>query len=349
MTAAARTLTDQFHGPPRKAVCPVGVARDEQTHDDLSSPAFSLIIPVFGNAESLPELLSQIDRIGERLNGELEVVFVVDGSPDDSYAILQSRLANRPGRSRLIALSRNFGSFSAIRTGLIRADGHFFAVMAADLQDPPELIIQFFQTLADEEIDVVIGTRVHREDPWASRLLSACFWFMYRKVVIRDVPPGGADLFGCTSQVRNAVCSLSEVRTSLIGLLFWVGFRRKFLPYRRLPRPFGKSGWSFRRRFRYMLDSIYAFTDLPIVILTMVGLFGVLTSIVVALIVLGAWLLDWITVPGYTPIILALSFFSMLNLCGLGVIGAYVWRTYENGKDRPHSLIMSEKVFGANV
>jgi glycosyltransferase involved in cell wall biosynthesis len=309
-------------------------------------PKYSLIIPVYRNADSLPEVLVHVDRIAARLPAPLEAVFVIDGSPDASYAILRDSLPRRSGPSQLICLSRNFGSFSAIRAGLDRASGHYFAIMAADLQEPPELIIDFFRVLREEAADIAIGTRMNRDDPLMSRLLSAVFWFAYRMFVLPEIPPGGADLFACTSQVRDALCRLPEVRTSLIGLIFWVGFRRKFLPYRRLPRRHGKSAWSFRRRFRYMLDSIYSFTNLPIVLLTAIGGIGITASVAIAVAVLGAWLLGFLTnVPGYAPTVLSIGFFGALNLFGIGTVGAYVWRTYENTKGRPNSIILSEESF----
>src|SRR5437867_1130817 len=122
-------------------------------------PVNSLIIPVYNNAGSLHQLLSEIEQIAAKVQYPLEVVFVVDGSPDASYSILRDLLPNRFPFSQLICLSRNFGSFAAIRAGLACASGKYFAVMAADLQDPPETIIEFFDTLAAEPVDIVVGAR----------------------------------------------------------------------------------------------------------------------------------------------------------------------------------------------
>jgi glycosyltransferase involved in cell wall biosynthesis len=311
-----------------------------------AGPAYSLIIPVFRNADSLPDLLKQVDRIATNLPEPLETVFVIDGSPDASYAILKHALAARPSPAQLIALSRNFGSFSAIRTGMAKARGRYFAVMAADLQEPPELIDELFRALNEEEIDVVIATRLYRGDPFLSRLFSSAFWFIYRKLVLPEMPPGGADLFACSKRVRDVLCSLAELRTSLVGLIFWVGFRRKFVPYRRLPRRHGRSAWGFRRKLHYMLDSIYSFTSLPIELLTVTGAIGIAASLGISSVVLGAWLMGLINVPGYAPVILSIVFFGALNLFGSGIVGSYVFRTYENTKGRPYAIILSEEVFG---
>jgi polyisoprenyl-phosphate glycosyltransferase len=126
--------------------------------------------------------------------------------------------------------------------------------MAADLQNPLKTIIEFFSVLASEQVDIVVGARESRGDPGLSQVF---FWSVYRKFIIPDLPPGGVDIFGCNAMVRDALCRLPEISSSLIGLLFWIGFRRKFILYQRRPRPFGKSAWGFARKLRYMLDSMY--------------------------------------------------------------------------------------------
>lgn len=309
-------------------------------------PVNSLIIPVYKNAESLQQLLLEIDEIVAKLSGPLEVVFVVDGSPDASYLILKNSLPNRFRFSQLICLSRNFGSFAAIRAGLQRATGKYFAVMAADLQDPPDTIVEFLHTLTTEPVDIVVGVRDTRGDPEILKLLSNTFWSIYRKFVIPDLPPGGVDIFGCNAVVRDALCRLPEAGSSLIGLLFWLGFRRKFIAYPRRPRPFGKSAWNYGRKFRYMLDSIYAFTDFPISLLMWTGAFGIVASGIYATVIFVYWALGRVDVPGYTPIVLLVIFFGALNTFGLGIVGSYLWRTFENTKGRPQAVVLMAESFG---
>jgi hypothetical protein len=221
--------------------------------------------------------------------------------------------------------------------------------MAADLQDPPDTIIEFFSVLATEAVDVVVGARTTRDDPWLMRLSSNAYWFIYRKFVIPDLPPGGVDIFGCNVLVRDALCRLPEVGSSLIGLLFWLGFRREVIVYHRRPRPFGKSAWSFRRKLRYMFDSVYAFTDFPITALYWAGALGIVASGISSLIVFFYWVLGRIDVPGYTPIVLLVIFFGALNTLGMGILGAYLWRTFENTKGRPQSIVLTEESFGRST
>ena len=188
---------------------------------------YSLIIPVYKNEESLPSLLAVLEDMHHTLAGKLEVVIVVDGSPDHCYSILRQRLPDMPFASQLLLHSRNYGSFAAIRAGMQAANGNYFAVMAADLQEPPELALEFFRLLEADEADVAIGTRDARNDPWHSRWSSEIFWWVYRKFIIKDIPAGGVDMFGCNRQFRNELLALDESHSSLIGLLFWLGFRRK--------------------------------------------------------------------------------------------------------------------------
>jgi polyisoprenyl-phosphate glycosyltransferase len=305
----------------------------------------SIIIPVFRNAETLPQVLERLDGLVERLSDPLEVVFVIDGSPDDSWTILQSRLAGRRFSTQLIAHSRNFGSFAAIRTGLAAATGKYFAVMAADLQEPPELVLEFFAALREGRCDVALGTRTARSDGFLADLASKLFWGAYRFFVDRAMPAGGVDMFGGNEKVRSALLTLRESNSTLVGLLMWIGFRRLVVPYRRLARPHGRSAWTFARKLRYMEDSFYAFSDIPMRLLTFGGAFGIVATIVLSFVVIIARLVGDIDVPGYAATVLIVMFFSALNLFCLGVIGGYVWRTFENSKARPHALTLAHERF----
>jgi glycosyltransferase involved in cell wall biosynthesis len=304
----------------------------------------SLIIPVYKNAENIPLLLAALKEL-DRQVAHLEVVFVVDGSPDSSASLLTQLLPTSGLTAQLLLLSRNFGSFAAIRGGLQAARGERFAVMAADLQEPPELLTIFFKALESEPVDIVIATRELRADPWLSRLASSTFWKLYKKFVAPEMPEGGVDVFACNLTFRNHLLLLDESHSSLVALLFWMGFRRKVVSYTRLAREHGKSAWTFKKKYIYFKDSIFSFTDLPIKLLTWVGTLGILFSVIMALTVLLGRLMGWVIVPGYSATVLTIIFFGALNLFGLGIIGTYTWRTYENTKRRPSALVMSHVDF----
>lgn len=312
----------------------------------MSAPLNSLVVPVYRNASSIRALVERIERLQHELEGGLETIFVIDGSPDDSSERLREALAETRLRARVIEHSRNFGSFAAIRTGMSHARGRWIAVMAADLQEPPELVVTFLRRLASGEVDVVAGERTSRADRGDSA--SRIYWRLYRRFVVRDMPAGGVDVFACTAAVRDVVCALESVHTSLVAQLFWVGFRRELVPYDRLPSP-GESGWTFARKLRYLSDSVFAFTDLPVRILWMVGAAGLVIGGVIGAIVLGARIAGAISVPGYAATILVLLFFASLNLLGLGIIGSYVYRAYETGKGRPGAIVRDVVEVGEDV
>ena len=313
----------------------------------MGAVKYSLVVPVYCNEASIGELIDAVGRLDRALDHGLEVVFVVDGSPDRSYERLDAALPASGLNAQLIALSRNFGSFSAVREGLAAARGDYMAMMAADLQEPEDLILAFFRALASEPIDIVLGVRTGRHDPAATRVASTLFWWLYRRFVQPEIPPGGIDVFACNRAFRDHLLEMHETNTSLVGQIMWLGFRRKLIPYRRLPRRHGKSAWSFSRKVKYLLDSLFAFSDLPIRMLTWVGAAGLAVSIVLALIVLIAKVTGAIDVPGYAATVLTIIFFAALNSFGLGIIGSYTWRAYENTKARPQAVVLRTKSYVA--
>jgi glycosyltransferase involved in cell wall biosynthesis len=304
-----------------------------------------LVVPVYRNEENIPDLLRALSALAAEVPG-FEVVLVVDASPDNAEALLRAALPNLGYPAQLLSLSRNFGAFAAIREGLAQARGRFFAVMAADLQEPPELVEHFFGVLRADGADLCLGVRRSRADPGMSRFLSQAYWRLYRRFVIREVPAGGVDVFGCNEAVRTALLSLNERSGSLIGQLFWVGFRRREVPYDRRARAKGTSAWHFSKRVRYFVDSVFAFSDLPIHLLVAMGGVGAALSAVVAAVVLAAWLLREIPVEGYVPIMLAVLFFGFATLLALGIIGIYVWRISENVRGRPNAIVARREVTG---
>ncbi len=313
--------------------------------EDAGVVVNSVIVPVYCNQESLPELVSRLEDLAAELEGGLEAIFVIDGSPDESGAVLRDLLSDSPLRSQLVWHSRNFGSFAAVRTGLSVANGMYMAVTAADLQEPAELLSAFYRLLGTGEYEVALGVRRSRHDPWANSLSARWFWRIYCRWVQQQMPRGGVDAFACTRNVRDALVALEEANSSLIGLLIWLGFRRVEVPYDRVGRAYGRSAWTLRKKARYFFDSVYSFTDLPINLLLAVGVSGVLLSVVGAAAVSLAWLFVGVRVAGYTPLMLTILLMGSSTLSGLGLVGSYVWRTYENSKRRPGAVRMLVETF----
>jgi polyisoprenyl-phosphate glycosyltransferase len=299
----------------------------------------SLIVPIYRSEANITDLIAAIRSLSAEIGPTLEVIFVIDGSPDRSADLLAAAVGSLPCPSRIVFHSRNFGAFTAIRTGLEIATGPYFAVMAADLQEPADLVVEFFRILSRDEADVVFGQRTGRKDPAMQMAASNLFWWAYRKLVLRDMPPGGVDIFACNRRVRDVLLAIEEPNSSLVSQLFWVGFRRAFVPYMRRPRQYGTSAWNLSRRLRYMMDSVFSFSDAPILIVLWFGIIGCILSVLVGVVTVTARIAGLIVVPGYTSLLLIALFYGSAILAVQGVIGCYLWRTFENTKKRPLRVI----------
>jgi glycosyltransferase involved in cell wall biosynthesis len=310
------------------------------------APKYSIVIPVYKNETSIELLFGALEKVQTQLDNSVEVVFVNDASPDSSALSILKRSQGSSLEVKLIHHSRNFGSFSAIRTGFHHASGDFVGVVSADLQEPPRLLLSFFNRLENTSYDIVFGSRISRNDPFLSRVFSSTYWFLYKKFINKEIPRNGVDVFACKRNVVNVVNQLDETNTSLVGMLFWIGFKRDFHEYERLERQHGKSAWTFRNKMRYMSNSVFAFTDLPIRIIRTLGVLGSSISVTLAFSLLIASLTGRIEVPGYAPIMLAILFGNSAILIGLGILGSYLWRTYENSQKRPYAISFSHDMKG---
>ncbi|UHD45334.1 glycosyltransferase family 2 protein [Aureimonas altamirensis] len=298
----------------------------------------SLVIPIYGNEENVEDLVEALNALDRDVGG-MEVVFVVDGSPDRSGELLLAARERMHFESQIAFHSRNFGSFTAIRTGMELSKGQVIAAMAADLQEPPELICKFYAILENDDADVVFGQRMGRHDALLRDALSNGFWWLYRKLVVKDVPKGGVDIFGCNRMAADTVLEIAEPNSSLIAQLFWIGFRRTFVPYERRKRLKGTSSWNLSRRLRYMMDSIFSFSDLPILCVLWFGIAGCFLSLTFGLVIAFARIAGFVTEPGYAALVVLVTFTASAMLAVQGILGSYLWRTFENTKRRPLRII----------
>jgi glycosyltransferase involved in cell wall biosynthesis len=305
----------------------------------------SIVIPVFRNEKNIDRLVEELERINLLAPMPIEVVAVVDGSPDRSLELLQRALPGAAFSSVLVSLSRNFGAFNAVRCGLEQASGEYIAVLAADLQEPADLALTFLDILRRDQADIVFATHSSRDDPWFDEISSRVFWALYRRWVLPELPPGGVNAVGCTSMVRDRLLQLREPTTNLIALFFWLGFRRAFVAYERQPRRDGRSAWTLAKKLRYGFDSLFSFTDLPIRLLLLLGVVGTVTAVVFAALLLSASLAGRIAVPGYAPTVLIVTFFGSITSLGLGILGQYVWLILQTTRGRPGYVIDNSETF----
>lgn len=300
---------------------------------------YSLVIPVYKNEENLSFLLSRLDEMASAFYENLEIIFVIDGSPDNSRDYLEEILPKYRFPSVLVSHSKNFGSFPAIRTGLSVASGDYTAVMSADSQEPNELIIEMFNSLEKDGYDLSVGVRKSRKDKLFGKIFSALFWKFYSKSINPDLPHGGVDVFAINRKVLQTLLLFEESNSSLIAQLYWVGFKRSEVYYHRQERRFGKSQWTLKKKFKYMADSVFSFTNFPLLsILVVSGLVSFL-AIFIFIYAATAWVQGQIEVPGYLTILGTQLFLSSSILFSQGILGVYIWRTYENSKMRPISVV----------
>ena len=223
----------------------------------------------------------------------------------------------------------------------MHSNGDFACVFSADLQEPTSLLREYFRILSSGEWDVVLATRKDRKDPFLQKLSAKIFWRSYRVFINRDMPPGGIDSFACSRQVIVVLNQLKESNTSLVGLLCWVGFRRTSTAYSREKRLLGHSGWSFRKKLKYMSDSIFSFSALPLRLIQTVGGIGMSFSFLYSVFLVYHYIKSGSTVPGFTTLILLMLIIYSSTMFAIGILGSYVWRTFQNSQHRPTSIELS--------
>lgn len=297
-----------------------------------------VVIPVYGNEGSLPELYDRLVASTSGLQIEVVFQFVNDRSPDGSQAVLEGLAAKDP-RVRVLLLSKNHGSFVAIVAGLHEViDCDAVAILSADLQDPPEKIPEMVQAWKGGH-PVVLCVRKQRMESWSTRLFSSLFNRAIRLFVMPEMPKGGFDFCLIDRRVTQVVVQSSEKSTSLVGLILWSGFSRAFVHYDRAERKHGRSMWSFRRKFRYAINTFISFSALPIQIVSIAGLLLALLCILLGVSTAWNYFMDRISVSGWTSLILAVLTLGAFQLISLGILGEYFWNNLEQTRKRPLFIV----------
>ncbi len=307
----------------------------------MNTHRLSVIVPVYYNAESLEELHGRLARIAEsRPELDLEILFVDDGSGDASYEVIR-RIAAGDARVTALKLSRNYGAFNACLAGLTRATGECAVIMSADLQDPPELIAEMYERWL-RGTKVVMAVRARREESFAKVFFSNTYYRVFRALVDNAMPRGGFDFVLIDRIVINVLCAMQEKNTTLMGLILWTGFKREEIPYTRMQRRHGKSRWSLGKKINHFVDSLLAFTKLPIRLLSVLGLVTSAISLLGMLYILIVTLTGRVSVAGWASVMVVMFFMFSIMMIGLGILGEYVWRGLEEARKRPSFIIESE-------
>ena len=319
-------------------------ALSEKRSDNL--PRVSCIVPALNECENLKVLLPALKAVLDSASSEWEIIVIDDGSRDDTADLMEERSAH-PG-FRYLQLSRNFGKEAALSAGLEAATGDVVICLDADLQHPPALIPQMLEKWK-AGADAVYAVRANRDDEsstkrWGSSLL----YFILGHGNKVKIPADAGDFRLMDRQVVDALIQLPERTRFMKGLYAWVGFKTESIEYRPPERLYGESNFSFLRLVRFAIDGITAFSTWPLQALSLIG-----GSVAFLSFAYGAYLvLEYLIVgnetSGWTTIVTAMLFFSGINLLGLGVIGAYVGRIFDEVKQRPLYLVRKNCGVGMN-
>jgi len=299
----------------------------------------SVVVPVYGNAPDLRALHARLSAAAGTIPGiECEMVFVDDGSPDASLEVLTA-LAEEDARVRVLGLSRNFGSNAAILAGLAHTNGEAVMTLAADLQDPPELIGDLVAAWR-EGAQVVLAARRKREDPLLGRLLAFAFNRLFRLLVFPQFPKGGFDLVLLDRVVVDTILAMPEKNSYLFGQVLWVGFRRATVPYDRVARQSGRSRWTLWRKVKYFIDAFTAFSYLPVRLASLLGLLLAALGFAYAALVIVLRLRGDIVEPrGFSALLVVILVTAGAQLVVAGLTGEYLWRVLEEVRPRPPYVI----------
>jgi len=297
-----------------------------------------VVVPAFNESEGLREFHARLGAVLDRLDLEGEVLYVDDGSKDDTYAIM-CELRDADPRVATLSLSRNFGKELALTAGLDAADADAVIVIDADLQDPPELIPAFVQHWR-EGYDVVYGTRSTRAgETRLKKFTSAAFYRIMQRLSATPLPPDTGDFRLMSRRAVDAIKQLRERQRFMKGLFTWVGYRQKAMVYDRDPRFAGSSKFNYWRLWNFALEGITSFSGAPLKIATYVGVFTALLAFGFGIVVLGKALFFGDPVRGYPSLMLVVLFLGGVQLMALGMVGEYLGRLYMEAKQRPLYLI----------
>ncbi len=298
----------------------------------------SAVVPVLNEEANIQALYEAIVRQMEALGGDFEILFVDDGSTDGSVRRI-TELHGRDPRVKLISLSRNFGHQNALTAGIDHAGGDAVIMMDADLQHPPSLIPELIRRW-QEGYEIVYTVRRDTQDAGPlKRATAALFYRLFRTLTGIDLPANTADFRLLDRKVVGAFRQIRERTRFLRGLTGWAGYRSLAVPYDAPARQSGKSKYGARRMIQFAVDGLVSFSAAPLYAAIYAGLALALLGFVYLVYVLYARFVSGNVVPGWTSLILLVSFIGGIQLILMGIIGAYVGKIYEETKQRPLYLI----------
>ena len=302
----------------------------------LENDLISIIIPCFNEEEMVPLFYNKMaDIMAATQIVDFELIFVNDGSVDKTLDVLR-QLSEADERVRYLSFSRNFGKEAAMFAGLQHATGDNVAVMDVDLQDPPELLPVMYKTLKSEQWDCVGTKRVNRNgEPRIRSFFAASFYKVINRISDNYIVDGARDYRLMSRQMVDAILEMTEYNRFSKGIFTWVGFDTKYIEYRNVERPAGKTSWSFWGLFKYSLDGIVAFSDVPLAIASWVGFASFIVALILAIFFAVRTLIFGNATEGWTSLMVMILGMGGLQLLSLGIVGKYLGQTFLETKKRP--------------
>lgn len=307
----------------------------------MKTELISIVVPCFNEEESIPLFYAALEKERESLiNADIEYIFVNDGSKDNTLNVLRILAKEDKERVKFISFSRNFGKEAGLYAGLQQATGDYVAVMDVDLQDPPEMLPEMLQIIREEEYDCVGTRRVSRDgEPPILSFFARQFYRIINNISETEIVDGARDYRLMTRQMVNAILSMEEYNRFSKGIFSWVGFDTKYLEYKNQERVAGETSWSFWSLFKYSLDGIVAFSELPLAFASFVGFFSFLAAMIAMVVIVIRTLLFNDPISGWPSLVCFILAIGGLQLFCLGILGKYLGKTYLETKKRPIYIV----------
>lgn len=297
----------------------------------------SIIIPVYYNEDTLKDLYLDLKtKVLEKID-EYEIVFVNDGSEDNSWEIIKE-IKNKDNNVVAVNLSKNFGEHSAIQAGLSVCTGDCAVTKQADLQEDSLLILDMYESWKKGN-KVVLAARKARQDSFSTKLFANIYYNLIRKFVNKKMPFGGCDCFLIDKQVIKKILELNEANSSLILQILWVGFKTEIIYFNRLERKTGKGRWTLSKKIKLMLDSFISFSYIPIRLMWITGILFCLFAVCMGISILIEFFTHQMPIQGWSSLMCIILISSGLILWVLGILGEYIWRTFDSARKRPPYII----------
>lgn len=299
----------------------------------------SIIVPCYNEQAALPIFYDEIRKVLGSMDETYELLFVNDGSKDETLPILRT-LSEKDEHVKYLSFSRNFGKEAAMYAGFCNAKGDYVAVMDADMQDPPSLLPQMLELLRSGEYDSVATRRVSRQgEPPIRSWFARRFYRIINKMSDSDIVDGARDFRLMKADMVRAIVAMGERNRFSKGIFGWIGFRTYWLPYENVERVAGETKWNFWKLFRYAIEGIIDFSEAPLSIASWFGIILTFLSALILIFLVVRRLCFGDPVAGWASIVCIMVLLGGIQLFALGIIGQYLAKTYTEVKGRPHYII----------